>query len=66
MVDNKYCCSVLKYLIEDERCNIGKTIGVWTSRLPENGGWEPELLELNYCPNCGKDLTPGLEVLFEK
>jgi len=24
------------------------------------------LYVLKYCPFCGKDLTPGLEVLFEK
>lgn len=66
---NEYCCSVLKYLVEDERTYSnpdGKLVGVWTSRLPENGDWEPEILELKYCPNCGKDLSPGLEVLFEK
>lgn len=62
MTDIDYCCSILRYLVEDDRMRISGESNeppiyeLWTSRLPENGDWEPETVELKFCPNCGVKL----------
>lgn len=57
MTDN-ICCGTIEYLIRDDRIyqEEGGKYQLWTSRDPEGDKWKPQLIDLNYCPSCGKKL----------
>lgn len=69
-----YCCDKFTYVMKENRITTIKILEKdnrfyidWFSCGIGHFDWNPNKdLQLNYCPFCGKDLTPGLEVLFEK
>lgn len=75
MVEEGYCCNPFKEAYDDGVINKPKP-DIYRSQEGLDANkfylWDRDCYECNiripisFCPYCGKDLTPGLEVLFEK
>lgn len=58
----EYCCRQFKKSIDTRGILHNSKKGYYIPGSLEYGEYYPDL---NYCPNCGKDLSLGLKALFE-